>query len=160
MLPIATQSKLVNINKTKGIIFRRLKSKVYPLPLVYAGSSIEVVDSFKYLGVELSCSDFLTTAENARAESARKAEWAMSSRCDELGIQDPALRLDLWDAIVKQNMLYGAEVWGSGSLSKDVTGEKIHRAFVRRLLSVPSGYSTMAVLAEIGRYPTRVSAAG
>ena len=80
-------------------------------------------------------------------------------RCDELGIQDPALELDLWDAILKQIMLYGVEVWGSGALSKEVTGEKIHRAFVRRLLNVPSGTSTMADLAEVGRYPMRVSAA-
>ena len=56
-------------------------------------------------------------------------------------------------------MMYGAEVWGAGSFDKDVAGEKIHRAFLRRLLGVPSGTSTMAVLAEVGRYPLRVSAA-
>ena len=55
-------------------------------------------------------------------------------------------------------MLYGAELWAAGSPDKDVAGEKIHK-FLRRLLGVPSGTSTMAVLAEMGRYPLRVSAA-
>ena len=56
-------------------------------------------------------------------------------------------------------MLYGAEVWGVGSPDMDVAGEQIHRAYLRRLLSMPSGTSTMAVLAEVGRYPLWVSAA-
>lgn len=48
---------------------------------------------------------------------------------------------------------------GADSPDKDVAGEKIHRAFVRRLLGVSSGTPSMAVLAEMGRYPLRVSAA-
>ena len=56
-------------------------------------------------------------------------------------------------------MLYGAELWAAGSPDKDVAGEKIHRAILRRQSGVPSGTSTMAVLAEVGRYPLRVLAA-
>jgi hypothetical protein len=156
----ATKWRLtVNIGKTKGVVFRRLKSKVYPLPLVYAGVQIEVVNSFRYLGLDLDCSKSLDTASGIRAEAAGRSEWTLSSRCRELGIQGPALKLHLWDAIVKPSMLYGAEVWGPGSADKELAGEMIHRAFLRRLLGVPSGTSTMAVLAEVGRYPLRVSAA-
>ncbi len=67
----ATKWRLTfNIGKTKGIVFRRLKSKVYPLPLVYAGAQLEVVDSFRYLGLDLDCSKSIDTASGIRAEAA------------------------------------------------------------------------------------------
>ena len=107
----ATKWRLtVNIGKTKGIVFRRLKSKVYPLPLVYAGAQLEVVESFRYLGLDLDCSKSIDTASGIRAEAAGRSEWTLSSRCRELGIQGPALKLHLWDAIVKPSMLYSTEV--------------------------------------------------
>ena len=149
----------VNIGKTKGIVFRRLPSQVYPLPLVYAGAPIEVVDSFRYLGLDLHCSRTLDTAGASRAEAAVRSEWALSSRCNDLGIEGPALKLHLWDALVKQSMLYGSEVWGGFVPGKDVAGEKVHRTFIRHLLGVPTGTPTVAVLAEVGRYPLHVSVA-
>ena len=45
----------VNIGKTKAVTFRGPNTKVYPLPLVYAGANIEEVDSFRYMGMELHC---------------------------------------------------------------------------------------------------------
>ena len=50
-------------------------------------------------------------------------------------------------------------MWGATSPNKDIPGELTHKAFVRRLLGVSSGTPSMAVLAEVGRYPLRVSAA-
>ena len=103
----------------------------------------------------------LNLAGASRSEAAARAEWALGSRCSELGIEDPALTLHLWDAMVKQSMLYGVEVWGASTLAEkvDIAGEMVHKAFVRRLLGVPSGTPTMAVMAEVGRYPLRVAAA-
>ena len=151
----------VNIGKTKAVTFRGPNTKVYPLPLVYAGANIEEVDSFRYLGMELHCTKQFDAAGGARAETAVRSEWALSSRCSQLGIEEPALKLHLWDALVKQSMLYGVEVWGDTKLAEevDIAGEMIHKAYVRRLLGVPSGTPTMAVLAEVGRYPLKVAAA-
>jgi hypothetical protein len=158
----ATKWRLtVNIGKTKAVIFSARKSQVDSLPLVYAGANIEVVESFRYLGLDLHCTKALDTAGSARSEAAGRSEWALSGRCSELGIEEPALKLHLWDALVKQSMLYGVEVWGDKELNAkvDIAGEMVHKAFVRRLLGVPSGTPNMAVLAEVGRYPLSVAAA-
>ena len=90
----------VNIDKTKAVVFRAAasSSQVYPLPLVFDGARIEVVDSFRYLGIELHCTKPLASAAEPRTESAERAQLAMYSRCKQLGIQDPALKLQLWDA--------------------------------------------------------------
>ena len=43
----------VNIGKTKAVAFRGRRSQVYPFQPVYGGATIEVVDSFRYLGLDL-----------------------------------------------------------------------------------------------------------
>ena len=44
----------VNIDKTKAVIFRQSSTnQVYPPP-IYNGASIELVESFKYLGVVIT----------------------------------------------------------------------------------------------------------
>jgi hypothetical protein len=152
----------VNIDKTKAVVFRAAasSSQVYPLPLVFDGARIEVVDSFRYLGIELHCTKPFASAAEPRTESAERAQLAMYSRCKQLGIQDPALKLQLWDALVKPTLLYGVEFWGAGDVGKGVlAADLVHRAFLRRLLGVRTGTPNMAVLAEVGRYPLVVFAA-
>ena len=79
----------------KRVVFKRLKSKVYPLPLMYAGAQIKVVVSLRYLGLDVNCSKSLDTASGFRAEATGRPEWTLSSRCRELGIQGPAPKLHL-----------------------------------------------------------------
>ena len=84
----------------------------------------------------------------------------MVSRCSQLGIEDPALRMHLWDILVRPTLLYGVELWGASDLGKGVlAGDLVHRDFLRRLLGVRTGTPSMAVLAETGRYPLVVTAA-
>ena len=151
----------VNIDKTKAVVFRTsASSQVYPLPLVYDGASIEVVDSFRYLGIELHCTKPFASAAEPRTESAERAQLAMFSRCNQLGIEDPALKLRLWDALVQPTLMYGVEFWGARDVSKGVlAADLVHRAFLRRLLGVRTGTPNMSVLAEVGRYPMVVFAA-
>ena len=150
----------VNIAKTKAVVFRNKASQVYPLPLVVDGETIEVVDSFRYLGIDLHCAKPMAAASASRKESAERAQLGLRSRCTQLGIVDPALRVQLWDALVRPTMLYGVELWGARDTGKgELAGDLVHRDFLRRLLGVRSGTPNMAVLAEVGRYPLRIFAA-
>jgi hypothetical protein len=150
----------VNIDKTKAVIFRHASNQVYPNPITYDGAAVEVVDSFKYLGIELHCTKPFASAAEPRSESGERAQLSMFSRCAVLGIDTPALKLQLWDALVQPTLLYGVEFWGANDISKGVlAGDLVHRAFLRRLLGVRSGTPNMAVLAEAGRYPLVVAAA-
>ena len=153
----------VNVDKTKAMVFLPSTPRarqVYPLPLSFEGAPIELVQSFKYLGVELHSTKPFHTAAQSRTLPAERAQMALVTRCRQLGIGDPGLQLHLWDALVKPVLLYGVEFWGAGDLSKGVVaGELVHRTFLRRLLGVRSGTPNMAILAEVGRFPLLIFSA-
>ena len=68
------------------------------------------------------------------------ADTSLFSRCAELGINNPALRMQLWDSLVQPTLMYGVEFWGVRDISKGVlAGDQLHRDFLRRLLGVHSG---------------------
>lgn len=72
--------------------------QVYPLLLSFESAPVEVVQSFKYLGVELHSTKGLGTAAQSRMLSGERAQMALITRCRQLGIQDPGLQMRLWDA--------------------------------------------------------------
>ena len=128
--------------------------------LIYEGKSIDFVDSFKYLGVDMHCTKPFTDAGLPRKESGQRALPAMLRRCKELGIDDPLLQVKLFDALVQPVMMYAVEFWGTGDVLKgELAGDLVHRTFLRGVLGVRTGTPSMAVLAEAGRYPLQISAA-
>ena len=151
----------VNVEKTKAVIYRAVRTPVCSNPiLMYDGERIELVDSFKYLGIDLHCTQSFCDAGLPRKESGQRALPAMLHRCRELGINDPLLQVKLFDALVQPVMMYAVEFWGAGDVLKgELAGDLVHRTFLRGVLGVRSGTPSMAVLAEAGRYPLRVFAA-
>ena len=151
----------VNVDKTKAVIFRAARTPVCSNPsLLYDGKSIDFVESFKYLGVDLHCTQAFASAGLPRKESGHRAMLAMLRRCRELGIDDPQLQVKLFDALVQPVMMYAVELWGASGVHKgELAGDLVHRDFLRRLLGVRAGTPNMAVLAEVGRYPLQVFAA-
>lgn len=57
-------------------------------------------------------------------EAARRSECSLNCCCSQLGIEEPALQMHLWDALVKQSMLHGVEVWGDTKFNanEDIAG--------------------------------------
>lgn len=151
----------VNVDKTKAVIYRAVRSPVCSNPvLIYEGKSIDFVDSFKYLGVDMHCTKPFTDAGLPRKESGQRALPAMLRRCKELGINDPLLQVKLFDALVQPVMMYAVEFWGAGGVLKgELAGDLVQRSFLRRVLGVRTGTPSMSVLAEAGRFPLRVFAA-
>ena len=84
----------VNVEKTKAVIYRTARAPVCSNPsLIYDGQSIEFVESFKYLGIDMHCTQSFSDAGLPRKESAMRALPVMLRRCRELGIDDPALQV-------------------------------------------------------------------
>jgi hypothetical protein len=149
----------VNVAKTRCMVFQHPGSAAVSLRLMYDGSQVEAVDAFCYLGVVYRRTAPFSDAGLVRAATGRSAEMAMTRRCRELGIHDPALRLRLFDALVRPVMLYGIEMWGPHSLGQvDAPFEREHRSFLRRIIGVRHGTPSAVVLAELGRYPLTVLA--
>ena len=152
----------VNVAKTKAVDFSA-PTVGHPSPqLTYESAEIETLRSFCYLGMELHDSGSFAQAGQARKESGERAAHMIAGRCRELHITQPLHQLALFDAVVRPSVLYGAEVWAPGLLcqaSRDLQAEVLHRHFCRRVLGVRAGTTSMAVLAELGRYPLHLSVA-
>jgi hypothetical protein len=111
----------VNIDKTKVVVFgSRAAMKE---PVTYNNVPIEQVISFRYLGLELHQSGTFQIAVAKLLESARRATFALHSRCSALHIKDPKLKCSLFDALVYPIMAYGCEVWSPGAVIGEEIGE-------------------------------------
>ena len=143
----------VNVKKTKVVVYGARQPT--PPVLTYMSVPIEVLDSFRYLGVDISSRSSFAAASVDRAAAAQRAALALHNRCHDLSLHDPALQLHLFDALVRPVMLYGVETWGPGALcgSGMDTCEVVHRKFLRCLLGVRTGTPNASVLGELGRFP-------
>jgi hypothetical protein len=78
------------------------------------GGAIETVGSYRYLGLEVSCSGRWTLAVQALSTAGRRATHALRQRhCIEIQLYDPGLRAELFDSLVRPILLHGAEIWGA-----------------------------------------------
>ena len=88
----------VNDDKTKAVIFRAASIPVCSNPsLIYDGTSIDIVEPFKYLGVDMHCTQPFAEAGLPRKESGQRAMLATLQRCRKLGIDDPLLQVRLFE---------------------------------------------------------------
>jgi competence protein ComGF len=99
----------MNVKKTKVVVFeaRKFVCQVFQ----YEGKTIEQLNSFKYLSVELHGTKGMQAAIQRLTMSRKKVVFALRRRCAELHIFDPALQCQLFDALVKPVLSYGCEVW-------------------------------------------------
>jgi len=148
----------INVSKTKAMMFSHRKVRgAEEIELQCAGGQVEVVDTFKYLGVNFHCSSsFGDYAASARGVSGRKAWHNTIRRMNTLKLSAPKVQNRLFDVMVETVLSYGAEVWAPELLCRDPCSnpcEKVHLAFLRRLLGVRKGTANLVVLAETGRWP-------
>ena len=151
----------VNVAKTKATVFCRARAVGASPQLVYQGAQVEVVASFRYLGVELHATSPFTFAASLRAESALRAMHAVLARCRALRLRHPRLLLDLYTSLVRPTLLYGAEIWAPGNTCDAAlqAGEQVLRRFLRQLLGVRAGTPCAALLGEAGCLPVAHTAA-
>lgn len=122
---------------------------------------MEVVQSFRYLGVDLHATSAFASAAPARVESGRRASLALLARCRRLRLHRPKLLLELFVLLVRPTVLYGAEVWAPGTTCDSAMqgGEQVLRRFLRQLLGVRAGTPCAALLGEAGCLPLAHAAA-
>ena len=108
----------VNVEKTKIVHFRKPRCSKTKFRFKYDDNVIEVVDSYKHLGVYLDehlnftkCTDILT-------ESAGRALGGVISKFKTLKDCGYKTFNKLFETAVLPVLCYGAEIWGYGSFSK------------------------------------------
>ena len=166
----------VNVKKTKVMLLAGATSEEAALRRVrkarftYAGSEIEAVPDFKYLGITFHCCKPLgESAAATRAAVARFAAASFEARCEELGLEAAKLLLTLYDVLVDSTLSYAGAVWapglamaaaarpvvsgGAGRSTPLSEPELQHLRFLRRLLALPRSTPAATILAEAGQPP-------
>jgi hypothetical protein len=143
---------VINVSKTKVVVFEKCHSAAPEF--TYRGTTIERVQSFRYLGLELHSTRGMAIAIDKLTTAGKKEPFTLRRRCNDLSIIDPEVMCQLFDSLVRPVVNYACEVWigciGAKGLQQ---AEQVHRMFLKGILGVNKTTSTFAVLGEFGRYP-------
>ncbi|GAQ89854.1 protein with reverse transcriptase domain [Klebsormidium nitens] len=154
---------LVNLQKTEVVVFGgKVEAQKAKHEFRYGGERVEIVESYRYLGVQFHCNGSFRQGVQFLAEAGRKAAFAMDRRCKELGLRKISTKLGIFDTRVSPILQYGGEVWGPGygrEWGWNGDGdclETVHRLFLRSLLRARKSTLSKAVLGEMGRFPLAI----
>jgi hypothetical protein len=143
---------VINVSKTKVLVFEKCRSAA--LEFTYRGTTIEWVQSFRYLGLELHSTRGMAVAIDKLTAAGKKALFALRRRCIDLSITDLEIMCQLFGSLVRPILSYACEVWTSCTGAKGLQQvEQVHRMFMRGILGVNKTTSTFAMLGEFGKYP-------
>ena len=113
-------------------------------------SEVEVVHSYKYLGLIITSNGSLKSSVSTLVNQARKAMFVLMKKAAYLNYPPPALLCKLFDALVAPVCEYACEWWGFQG-KNDI--ELLHRKFCKMVLNVPPSATNVAVYGELGRMP-------
>ena len=101
---------IVNINKTKIIIFTRGKVRRFTA-FKYGCDIIEVVSDYVYFGVKMNFNNTFANALKKQLDQGRRAQFSMLIKARNLDLPID-IQAKLFESIVCPILLYGTEVWG------------------------------------------------
>ena len=154
----------INVNKTKAICFnKRLTDN---LTLKLGNFHIEFVKQVKYLGILLSSNGSFSQAESALGVKGKQALYQINKSFSVWEGTQVKTMLNLFDSVVKPQLLYGAEIWGAylyrkptldgilkSMFSSKFKCEAVHIKFCKSVLGVSRRTCNVAALSELGRVP-------
>ena len=142
----------VNVSKTKVMIFERGKSKTNKPSFRYANKEVEIVNSYKYLGVTFSWNGHFNTAIRCIKDQGSRAMYSLLRRGRKLGLPKDIM-FDLFDKMITPILLYGCEVWGCYSM-KGI--EIVHKKFCKLVMGMPKRTPSKTVYSETKRKPLEI----
>ena len=141
----------INTDKTKAVCFNK-SGKIIRNCFKVEENVIEDVRSFKYLGFVFSCGGSLKVGLTDLKERGQKAFYALKKNLGFSFMRYPDVSIILYNAIVKQILLYAADFWGVEEMKNNPV-ESMHISFCRQLLGLSKRANTNASLLEVGLYP-------
>ena len=165
----------VKLDKSKVLVMRsggRLKNDDHEFQ--YRNGQIETVAQYKYLGLILNSQGLFTQAKQNLKQKALKAILSVwpsicPNKVPPLGVTN-----QIFNAMIKPIILYNHEIWATdlpASLQKAIMADKnvtneqyikfinnspaeqLHSKYNRMVLGVKKNTPTIAVRAELGKYP-------
>ena len=143
----------INSEKTKVTVFGCRKADTRNMKFDCNGDNLEVVHSFKYLGVMMNYNGSFKIAIEELHKQASRAMYSLQCKCRTLDLP-VNVAVDLFDKLVSPVMLYSCEVWGFEKIERL---EKLHLKFMKHILKVKTSTCSNMVYGELGRYPISIS---
>lgn len=137
----------VNLDKSKIIVFRSGSRISTNLNWQYGDDNIEIVNSYKYLGVDITYNlSFKKHLNNKLAASklAINSTWSKYINHPKISKDN---KLKIFHAASRSIMLYSAQVWG---YQKYDEVEKLFRFFIKKMLYLPSTTPNYMLYLETG----------
>ena len=101
----------LTVNTSKNLLMQVSRRKIPNLPeLDYNGSSLIWVDSFKYLGVNISRTNNLSKGLNAACQQARKVQKVFDMHIMNHSTVSFNHIFELFDSLIKPILMYGCAV--------------------------------------------------
>ena len=141
----------INIAKTKVLIFEKSNRHTNYDFYLY-NEKLEVVKSFKYLGVYFFKNGNWSRTQKCIAEHASKAMHRLFSVFNQYEFKTNE-KCKLFDTLVSSILSYSSEIWGYHE-GKDI--EAIHTKFLRKLLCVNKSTNLAGLYGELGRVPMNI----
>ena len=165
----------VNQKKTKVMVFngRGLKLANLRQHIFFIGNrTVEVVDNYQYLGINLKPSGSMKFAVSELFDKASRAWYAISNVLYKHKRLPVNRAFQLFDSLIRPVALFSAEFWLPTILSKKSFGSKsdllkswetlqaeiLNQKIYRLLFSVHKRCSRLGVIGELGRYSMMISA--
>jgi exonuclease III len=137
----------VNLNKSKIVVFRKGGKLRQVDKWWYKNERIEVVNSYKYLGVHFSST--MSWSLHLR-EKSKISKLAISSVWNKLidSYQVPInAKFTCFNAVVRAILCYGAEIWGCNEFE---SVESVLKVFAKRLFRLPKNTPNYVLYLELG----------
>ena len=141
---------IVNIIKTKVMVFRRGGMLSRREKWKYNGKILEVVNGFQYVGLMFSTQLSLHRMATELATKGKRVLVSILSSLHQYGTLDKNSFFKIFDTKVCPILLYGSEIWGLG-MRENI--ERIQYYLCKRFLNVSVRAHNIATLGECGRYP-------
>jgi exonuclease III len=139
----------VNLTKSKIVVFRNGGRLAGDERWTFGGEEIEVVNNYKYLGLNLSPT---LSLESHFIDQGTKARFALNSLSnvvysDSTKLQDKIL---FFKAVSRSILCYSAQVWGYAKFGRV---EAVLKFFIKRVFSLPVNTPDYIVYLETGQLP-------
>ena len=137
----------INTRKTKIMIFEKGRHTSFNFYL--NGTKLDIVTSFKYLGIHFFKNGNWYRTQQRLADHASYALHNLFSLFNQIELPTSE-KCRLFDTLVGSILNYGSEIWGLNE-AKDV--ERIHTKFCRWVLGVKKSTNLTGLYGELGRVP-------
>ena len=145
---------VINVDKTKVMVCRKEEDREVPPSFHLGSQEIEMVESYKYLGLHFHYSKGLGGSAEHRLAAAKKATFALQNKCIKTGIHNPLILCGLFRTIVMPVMFHGAQVafpfWTKAQVDE---ADLLFKRYMKTALGVPANTPDYFVYGEISQFP-------